>query len=255
MMNLLRATGVVFARQMRPTLRSPFAIAVGMVQPLLYVLLFGPLLSGVEGASGPSAGATSWQWFVPGMLVSIALFSTAYSGADIQYERDNGVLDRMLVTPVSRVALVVGRVLRDVVILLAQAVVIVALVAPFGLRVSPAGASTGLLLLALLGAGIGIVSLALGLMIKQAYVFYNAMGTATLPLLLTSGVMLPMTMAPGWLHTLSRANPLSHVVDAERALFAGDLTHPAVPVGLLVALAGGTISAAVAMRAMRCASA
>ncbi|MFC4562535.1 ABC transporter permease [Nocardiopsis mangrovi] len=109
----------------------------------------------------------------------------------------------------------------------------------------------GLALLAVLGLGLGTLSYLGALAMKVEYVFAALVQTATMPLILLSGVLLPMDLAPGWLYALSRANPISHVVDAERALFVGDFTDPSVPVGLAVAVVLAAVALAVGIRAMR----
>lgn len=249
-MNVITATGVIYAREMRPTLRNPMAIASGLIQPLLYVALFGPLLATFT-LPGVPTGGTPWAWFIPGMLVFTTLFGTAFAGADIMYERDMGSLERLLASPVNRVALLLGQVGRQVSTLLAQAVVLILLVLPFGMRVDPLGTLAGILMLVLLAAGVGVASIGLGLVLKQAYMFYTLVQTATLPLMLTAGMLLPMDAAPGWLYWLSRINPLTHVVNAERALFAGNFGHPSILIALGITVVGGGLGIAFALRALR----
>ncbi|MGW0518722.1 ABC transporter permease [Crossiella sp. NPDC003009] len=250
-MNLITATGVVYAREMRPTLRNPMAIITGLIQPLLYVALFGPLLSTFTLPGVSSGGGTPWAWFIPGMLVFTTLFGTAFAGADIMYERDMGSLERLLASPLNRVALLVGQVGRQLTTLLLQALVLIVLVLPFGLDVDPLGTILGLIMLLVLAAGVGVGSLGLGLVLKQAYLFYTAVQTAILPLMLTAGMLLPMDAAPGWLYWLSRINPLTHVVNAERALFAGNFSHPSILIALAITVLGCAGATAFALRAIR----
>ncbi|MBP2471276.1 ABC-2 type transport system permease protein [Crossiella equi] len=249
-MNVITATGVVYAREMRPTLRNPMVLVTGMVQPVLYVVLFGPLLT-MMPIPGAPAGSTPWAWFIPGMLVFTMLFGTAFAGADLMYEQSTGTLERLLASPVNRVALLVGQVGKQLSVLLAQAVLLIVLVLPFGLSVSVLGTVLGLLLLLLLAGAVGIGSLGLGLALTQIYQFYTAVQAAILPLMLTAGMLLPMDAAPGWLYTLSRLNPLTHVVDAERALFAGDFGHPAIPLAVALTAALGAAATWFALHNIR----
>ncbi|MGC7093323.1 ABC transporter permease [Amycolatopsis lurida] len=228
-MNLLNHTGVVFGREIKPNLLSPWGLLITMVQPLVFLLLFGPLLPG---------DGSPWQWFVPGILVMLALFGTMASGYGLLMERGGGSLERLLVTPVSRTAMLLGRVLKEVVLLVAQAVLITLVVLPLGFTLHPAGVLAGLALLALLGIGMGALSFALAIAVrKQDSLFWAIHQTVLFPLLLLSGVLLPIDGAPGWLHAVARINPLSYVVDAERALFRGELATAAVLHGSL-AVAG-----------------
>jgi ABC-2 type transport system permease protein len=205
---MLRDTWLVFCRVMLPVLRNPVAIVFGLAQPLLYLGLFGPLL-----------GDTGWQWFVPGLLVQMALFGTAYAGFSLLPEVRTGVMERLRVTPVSRVALLVGRVGKDVVLLVVQGLLIMLAAMLFGFRASPDEILLGLGLVALLGIAIGSASYAIALKVKLEYVFASVLSSTIVPLMLLSGVLLPMSNGPKWLYWLSRVNPLAHVVDAERSIF------------------------------------
>ncbi|GAA1449289.1 ABC transporter permease [Nocardiopsis tropica] len=242
----MRDTGTVFVRQMRPILRRPLLLTFGMLQPVLYLVLFAPLLTGLAGAEGENP----WQWFVPGLLVMLALFSAGFAGFGLLPEMASGTHERLLATPVSRVSLLLGRVLGDVVTMLAQMVLIIVLVIPFGFRISVAGAVVGLLLLAVLGIGLSTLSYLTALAVKQTYVFAPVLQTVIMPLMLLSGVLLPMELAPSWLYGLSRINPVAYVVDAERALFAGDWGL-SVGIGWAVAVALAVAALGFGSRAMR----
>ncbi|GAA4909096.1 ABC transporter permease [Streptomonospora salina] len=247
-MPLLRDTWLIFLRQLRPTLHSPVAgMGFSMLQPILYLALFAPLLSGMPGATGEDP----LQWFVPGVLAMLALFGTSFAGFGLLPELRSGAHERLLAAPVSRVALLLGRVLRDIAVLLGQAAVILLIVVASGLRVSPVGAAAGLLVLLVMGVGLGTLSYMLAMSVKQEFLFPAILQTTTMPLILLSGILLPMEMAPTWLYTLSRINPLSHVVDAERALFRGDFGDPSVLIGAGVAAAVAVVALALGTRLMR----
>jgi ABC-2 type transport system permease protein len=245
-LRLCGQTGVVFARSIRPTLRNPRSLLIGMSMSLLYLALFGPLLHQIS-----AGGGSSWQWFVPGMLVQTALFGTSYAGFALIPEIRSGALERFRVTPVSRAALLLGRVLGDVMRLLVQAALLAGLATIFGFRVGVGPLLLGLLLLAVLGVAIGSASYALALKVRHEYAFAPLLGTSTLPLLLLSGVLLPMTIAPTWLYGLSRANPLSYVVDAERALVAGQWSATAIWLGPLLAVLLAVVAVGIGIRTFR----
>ncbi|MFC3995691.1 ABC transporter permease [Nocardiopsis sediminis] len=246
-MNTLRDTWIIYVRQMRPTMYNPTVVLFGMLQPVLYLALFAPLLSGMPGAMGESP----WEWFVPGVLAMLGIFTTAFAGFGLLPEIRSGSYERLLATPVSRTALLAGRVLRDITVLLGQALIIMVVMVPLGLRPSPVGLVLGLVLLAVLGLGLGTLSYLGAMALKLEYAFATLVQTITMPLILLSGVMLPMDLAPTWLYALSRANPVSHVVDAERALFAGDFTDPSVAIGAAVAVVLAAVALALGIRAMR----
>jgi ABC-2 type transport system permease protein len=221
---MLRDTWLVFCRSIVPVLRNPVAVLFGLSQPLLYLGLFGPLL-----------GAGGWQWFVPGLLVQMVLFGTAYAGFSLLPEVKTGVMERLRVTPVSRVALLVGRVGKDVVMLVVQGLLIILAAVLFGFRASAGDIALGLGLVALLGVAVGSVSYAVALKVKLEYVLASVLSSTIIPLMLLSGVLLPMSNGPQWLYWLSRVNPLSHVVDAERSIFtSGSVVLGLIAVAVLV---------------------
>lgn len=109
--------------------------------------------------------------------------------------------------PVSRLAMLLGRSLRDIVILVLQALVLVLLSIPFGLTIDVPGLLVSLLLVALVGLVLAPISYTLGLLLKSEDALAPLLNLVTLPLLLLSGILLPMALAPGWLQTLARLNP------------------------------------------------
>ncbi|CAM3328918.1 ABC transporter permease [Occultella aeris] len=245
-----RDTGIVLMRELRPMLRDPFSLVFGLVQPIVFLALFGPLLGGSLAGSVP--GGSVWQWFVPAILVMTALFGSSTVGSNLLYEMQTGAHERMLVTPLSRSSLLVGRALKEMVTLGAQAVLIVAVMVPFGFRLYPAGAVLGLALLAVFGIGLGSLSYALAIAVrKQDWMFWVVQQTFLFPLMILSGMLLPLESGPGWMQVLSRFNPLTYIVDAERALFSGEIATATVAWGVVAAVATLAVGLAVGIRGMR----
>lgn len=247
-MRMLRDTWLIFHRSLVTTLRNPVWLIMGLMQPILYLVLFGPLLNSIASMPGfPPGGA--FNVFVPGILVMTALFGSAFVGFGLCEEMREGVIERMRVTPMSRVAMLLGRSLRDVVLLLAQAVVLVVLSVPFGLSINPLGLLVSFALLALVGLVMSPVSYALALRLGSEDALAPTINAITLPLLLLSGVMLPMSLAPGWLQTLADFNPLFHAVVAIRDLFNASFAGPEIVVGTLVMLVLAVLAIGVGARA------
>ena len=245
----------VFVRQALPTLRSPFGLVFGMLQPLVFLALFGPLLDGSDAGFGGGAGDT-WQWFVPGVLVMLALFGTTGTGYMLLTEMQTGSHERLLVTPLNRTAMLAGRTLNDVATLLAQAALIVAVMVPFGFDLHLPGTLVGVAVLAVLGVAVGALSHALAIACRdQQETFYMIQSSILFPLLFLSGLMLPLDSAPGWMEVAGRLNPLTYVVDAMRALFDGRVVEGDVGQGLASVLALTVVGLAVGTRAMRRANA
>jgi ABC-2 type transport system permease protein len=235
-------------RESLPGWRSPFTQIFGMIQPLVFLALFGPLLTEIPGIGAQG----SWQWFVPGILIMLALFGTTGTGYMLLTEIQTGSHERLLVTPMNRSAILVGKSLKDVSELMVQAIVIVVVMTPFGFRLYPLGALLGLALVGLVGVGLGTLSYALALALrKNQEAFYGVQQTLLFPLLFLSGLMLPLDMGPGWMQTIGNLNPLSYIVEATRTLFAGHITEPEVLQGLVAALVLAVLGVSLSTRGMR----
>ncbi len=242
-----RDTRIVLLRELRPVLHDPFSVVFGLVQPVVFLALFGPLLAGSVGAELP--GGDVWQWFVPSILVMTTLFGTSTTGANLQFDMQTGAHERLLVTPLSRSSQLVGRSLKEMVPIVAQAVVVVVVMLPFGFALHPAGALVGLAMLAVLGIGVGALSYALALAVrKQEWMFWMVQQTVLFPLLILSGMLLPLETGPRWMQVAADLNPLRYVVDAERALFAGDLGTSVVLGGWVAAGVTAVVGLVVGIR-------
>lgn len=248
-MTFFNDTWVIFSRAMRLSLRQPMWVLIGLLQPILYLVLFGPLLQTVAATSGFAGDA--WQVFVPGLLVQLGIFGGLFVGFGIIAEWRAGVIDRQMVTPASRVALIAGRTLRDVVVIVAQAIVLTVCAYFFGLRVPVVAFIIGLVLVALLGAAFSFISNAIGLATKSEDSLAPIVNVLALPILLLSGILLPMALAPQWLQILSDFNPFKHIVEALRAVFRGDFGAPVVGLGAVLAVALVVIGAWIGERVLR----
>jgi len=232
-MKMLHDTRLMFTRNMQHTLRSPIFVFVSMFQPLMYLLLFMPLLNGLSGAPGLPPGKTV-DVFIPGLLVLQALFGTAFVGFSLIDDIRTGVIERFLVTPVKRPAILLGRVLRDAVILLFQCILIALVAIPFGLSVNVGGFLLSLLLYALIGVTMASVSYGFALIYKIEDPLAPTLNTITLPVSLLSGIILPLALAPIWLQDLAKINPFSYAVNAARALFAGNFQNIGIIEGFII---------------------
>lgn len=223
-MKLAKDTWLIFQRQMMLVLRNPVWLIVGIIQPLYYLFLFGPLFKGALQL--PSAAA--YQLFVPGILVQLAIFGTFFVGFALISELRAGVIERSRVTPVSRLALLLGRSLRDVVTLMVQAAIITVLSIPFGLTAELTSVLLAFAVLALIALMLSALSYGVALKLRSEDALAPLLNTIGIPILLLSGILLPMNHAPAWLKDVSEWNPFSWAVDATRALFAGNPGDPSV---------------------------
>ncbi|WP_017626959.1 ABC transporter permease [Nocardiopsis chromatogenes] len=244
----VRDVATVFTREITPSVREPLGPLFTLGQPLLLLFFFGPLL-GTVGAGGDQG---SWQWFVPGVLVMLALFGPMMAGYTLLMELLGGAMERMLVSPLNRTAMLIGRALKEFALLLAQSVLIVLLAVPLGFELYPLGLLAGLLLLAVFGVGLGSLSFLLAMKAAPSgELFYGVTQLAVFPLMLLSGVLLPMDFGPGWLQAVALVNPVAHIADAMRTLFAGSFTDPSIAWGALSAAVVAALGLIFGTRAMR----
>jgi ABC-2 type transport system permease protein len=213
MNTVLRDTWLVFSRAMMLSLRNPTWVFIMMSQPLLYLFLFGPLLKPLADQINGGTGANAYQVFIPGLIVQLGMFGAMFVGFALIAEYRAGVIEADRVTPASRVALLAGRVLRDVVVLLVQSVVLLIVSYFMGLRAPLGGVLLALVIVALLGASFASLSYSVALVTKSE--------DAMAPLL--TGIPLPLSLGPVWLQRLSDISPLKHIVEGVRALFRGDI--------------------------------
>jgi ABC-2 type transport system permease protein len=233
MMKLLRDTWLLFSWAISVTLRNPVWAIIGLFQPLCYLFLFAPLLQSLNKVPGfPPGGALTV--FTPGVLVMMAIFGSAFTGFGLVADLRAGFIERLRVTPLSRLALSLGYVLRDCVLLLVQSLLLVTVALPLGVHVNLVGLGFTFGLLILVGLCLSSCSYALALALKDENALSSLLNTFTLPVFLLSGITLPLTLAPPILRTLAEFNPFAYAVNAARSLFNGNLASVAVVEGFLI---------------------
>ncbi|MGW6736066.1 ABC transporter permease [Streptomyces sp. NPDC055013] len=248
---LLHDTALIYGRYLRQSLRSRFALLFGVLMPLLYLLFFGPLLTDLPlGGEG-----SSWQVLVPGLLLQLGLFGASFAGFSIIIEKGQGVVERMRVTPVSRLALLLGRVLRDATVFVFQAVLLVLAALVMGLRAPLPGVLIGFAFVGLLTVSLASLSYALAMKVRTPQEFGPAINAMTMPMMLLSGLMLPMTLGPTWLDVLSHFVPFRYLVDAVRDAYVGSYATTPMLYGVLVAIAFAGLAVTVGTRVFRTAGA
>ena len=234
-MSFVRDTLMIFRRQERLALRNPAWVIIGLMQPILYLALFGPLLTRLPTATLGTTG-NAYRFFVPGLLIQLGLFGSMFVGFAIISDWRGGVIERFRVTPVSRLAVMSGRVLRDTLVLVVQAVILVLVGIGFGLRAPVSAVFISLGFIVLVAVGLASVSYATALTVKSEDAFAPMLNSVIVPLVLLSGILLPMTLAPGWLQGVARVSPFRYIIDAMRVAFEGHYANAIMLEGVLVAL-------------------
>ena len=250
MPNGLRDAYLIARNEILVTVRNPFWLFEGLFQPIVYLVLFAPLLNGVVGRSGfPAQNAI--QFFAPGLLIMNALFTAGFEGFTLRDKASSGFLERLRVTPVSRLSLAFGFILQSSATLVFQSVVLLGCSLAFGLRLDPRGAIALIVLVILIGITMASLSYILGLTIREGGVLAGVINTFVLPLLILSGVMLPIGFGPPIIQMLSRLDPFYYAVNAARSLIDGSLTDPAVAGAFVVFVPLTVIALALFIQSMR----
>ncbi len=253
-MKFLRDLRLLFIRSVTATLRNPVWLFIGIFQPVLYLLLFAPLLGSLGSVPGfPRGGA--FTVFTPGLLIMVALYGTAFAGFGLVDQIRSGVIERLLVTPASRLAILLGFVLRDVAALLLQSGIIVALALPLGLSVNLPGLLVTFAMMVLTGTLMASLSYALALLLKKEDSLASVLNTVATPLLLLSGITLPLTLAPRFIRAIASVNPFAYEVTAARSLFLGNFRDPAILAGLVFLTGLAALAFWWAARSFRCGTA
>jgi ABC-2 type transport system permease protein len=250
MREVLRDTWVTLRYQWKILFREPVWPAMAVVQPLLYLVLFGPLLEPLA-RTGLFPPGDAWSVFVPGLLVQLGLFGNMFVGFALVAELRFGTVERMRVTPASRLGLLLGRVLRDAIVLVLQAVLLLGIAAAFGLRVPLVGGVIAIAIVALVGVSLSSLSYAAAMTFKDEDALAALLNIVIVPVLLLSGILLPMSLAPRWLYGVAQVSPITHVVDGARAAFRGDYGDVAVLAGAAAAAGLALVSLFVAARTFR----
>ncbi|MET7337969.1 ABC transporter permease [Nonomuraea sp. NPDC005650] len=234
---MLRDTWVLFRHGVRVTLRQKVGIIFGAIQPLLFLVLFGPIFTTFG----------TWETLVPGLIIQLGLTSMGLAGFGVVFEKRSGVLERMRVTPASRLALLLGRVLNNALTMTIQTVLLLAVAFALGLRAPALGLAAGFVLVIVLGTSLAALSYAIALTMNE-HLFAPVMSTAVIPLVLLSGSFLPMSMAPGWLDAISHISPFRYALEALRDLFAGHYLTGTVGLGVAVTVVFAAVSLTIGTR-------
>ena len=238
-MTVIRHTLYMTLRHLRELWRQPWFVAITLVQPVIWLLLFGALFKRVIEIPG-FHGHSYIAFLAPGIVVMTALFNSAWSGMALIEDLNRGVTARFLVSPVRREALIAGRILKEAIVVVIQSVIIVmlALIVGASFPGGVAGVAALFAISALLGATFGALSNGFGLIMRQEEALIGAVQFIVLPLTFLSTTFLAANLIPSWVRTVSDVNPVNWAVVAGRTATSA---HPdwgvvAARAGFLAAL-------------------
>jgi ABC-2 type transport system permease protein len=223
-LTLFSDTRYLFVRYLKKLVRNPILLFFSLFQPIIFLLLFTQLFSkfsSLPGFLAATGGASTYLEFATaGILLQNAFGSALQSGTSIVLDLDTGYLQKMLVTPVSRYAILLGRLTSDAFRVVIQSAIILGLAYALGATV--ATGIVGILLMLFTVAFFGLawsgISLAIGMKTRSSETVFAIGGFLTFPLLFMSTALTPLSFMPGWIKTVSTFNPISYTVDAARVL-------------------------------------
>ena len=211
-----RAVKTVWHRDMIRFAGNRAQVMTWLIQPLLFLFVLG---SGLQSLSAASTGGVDLKTFMfPGVLCVAVLFTAMVSAASLVWDRELGFLREMMIAPVSRTSIVVGKCLGGATIAASQGVIVLALAGLVGVPYDPQlilGAFGLLVLLAFTVSAFGVL---VAVTIKQAQTFTWVMQLVVFPMFFLSGALYPVAGLPAWLEALNRINPLTYAVDPMRHL-------------------------------------
>ncbi|MFD8919301.1 ABC transporter permease [Streptomyces sp. NPDC059569] len=214
------------------------------VQPALWLLIFGETFTRIKAI--PTGGIPYIDFLAPGIIAQSAMFIAIFYGIMIIWERDAGILTKLLVTPTPRAALISGKAFASGVKALIQAVVVIVIAAALGVGLTwnPLRLLGVAVVVVLGSAFFSCLSMTIAGIVLTRDRLMGIGQAITMPLFFASNALYPVAIMPGWLQVVSKINPLSYQVDALRGLLLGTPSHLLLDFGVLVLAAAVGIAAA-----------
>ncbi len=224
--DLLRDTSALADVELRKLFRDPTELFTRAIQPALWLLIFGQVFGRVRAI--PTGSLDYLTFMVPGILSQSVLFIAIFYGISVIWERDLGILQKLLVSPAPRTALVLGKALSAGVRGLAQGIIIYVLALMLRIHLDfSAWHVAGVVFFIVLGSALfSTFSLAVACLVKTRERFMGIGQVLTMPLFFASNAIYPIAIMPGWVRAVAKVNPLSYQVDALRSL----MVHGGQPV-------------------------
>jgi ABC-2 type transport system permease protein len=227
MVTFARQTAAVASAELHKLLRDPTELFSRAVQPILWLVVFGQVFSRVRGI--PTGGVSYLAFLTPGILAQSVLFSAIFYGIAVIWERDLGIVHKLLVTPAPRSALVLGKAAAAALRGVIQAAVVFLIALALGIALRWQVLSILVVMLAvMLGSAIfSTFSLIIACIVKTRERFMGIGQVLTMPLFFASSAIYPLDLMPDWLQAVARLNPLTYLVDALRGtmIVGGEAVH------------------------------
>jgi len=251
-MSFFTHTWFLTIRVLRHLLRQPWYIALTLIQPIIWLGLYGQLFKRVVELPGFQTNSYI-SFLTPGVIIMSALFGAGWSGMGIILDLDRGVMDRFLIAPVSRPAIIMGRLTYLAIVTVVQSLILFTM--GFFLGARYVGGAPGLLVLLIaaisLSLPFGALSIAMALLVRKQESVIGAVNFILLPLTFMSPVFIASPLMPAWMIAASRFNPLNWAVQAGRLALAGNADWSVIAVRVLSLWAFALFAIFLATRAFR----
>jgi ABC-2 type transport system permease protein len=241
------------ARALRTLLRQPAYAVITLVQPVIWLLLFGQLFRSVVRIPGFTGGGTYLDFLTPGVVMMTALFSSGWAGTAYIEDMQRGVMDRLLASPVRRGALIIGTLAYQALTTVLQTLIIVGIALASGARFAggPLGVLVTIVAAVLLSAIVAAFSDAVALLVRQQEALIGVSQFIVLPLQFLSAAIMDTRLAPSWVRHVARYNPVDWAVVAARSALSGTPDWGAIGPRLGLLAATALVSGGLAARAFR----
>lgn len=236
-------------RSVMAMVRQPIFLVVTLIQPMVWLLLFGALFKSVVTIPGFETTGSYLEFLTPGVVAMTALFSAAWAGTLYIEDMERGVMDRLLASPVSRGAMMTGTLAYQSLTAIVQALVVLGVAVAMGARFAWVGVPVTLLAAVLLTVVFAALSNAVALLVRQQEALIGISQLTALPLTFLSSAVMTLALAPTWLVAVARYNPLDWAVVASRETLLGDTDWVSVSVRLSALLAAAVTMGWLATRA------
>jgi ABC-2 type transport system permease protein len=245
---VLRDTWLIYQQEAGLMARTPTIVALSLAQPIAYLIFFAPFLKVALAHEGAPTYGAAYRIYVPGLFVAMGLFGGLFAGYGLLSALRAGIIDRCRVTPISRVALLLGRALMHVSLILVQSVVITVVALPLGLRVHPANLLISYALLSMMVLLSTTISYDIALLVRNENSLGMLVNTVGQPISLLAGVLIPLVLAPLWVRDVALWNPFAWATNGMRALFNDQIGNHVVWQGALIVTALAVASVVLSSR-------
>ncbi len=229
---LLRATYIVWRRDLLRYWRDRARVVFSFVQPLLYLVVFGSGLSSalgggfLAGAGAGGAGLSYTQFIYPGVVSMTILFTAIFGAMSIVWDREFGFMRELLIAPIDRTAIAIGKTLGGATQALMQGVIVLVLAPFLGVTLTLVQVVELLALMTVLAFGLSAFGVAIGSRMRSMQGFQVVMNFVMMPMFFLSGALFPLIGLPGWMTVLTRLDPASYGVDPIRRVLLGSSGFP-----------------------------